>query len=181
MRKPVSRIKTAAIEAPTNQAEAEALLAEIGRLQRQVTVIEGEMNDRLAVIKDEHEKQAQPLNEAITAKFQALHTWAEAHKGDLLKGKSKTAKLSTGELSWRTTPPSVRIAGASVVIERLKQLGMDDLVRTKEDINKEGILADPKRVEAVKGITISQKEEFVAKPFESQIERAEPVKKAKAA
>ncbi len=180
MRKP-TRIKAAAIEAPTNQTEAEQLLAEIGTLQRKVTVIETRMNERLADIKDRFEKEASPLNDVITTKFQALHAWAEANKHDLLKGKSKTAKLSSGELSWRTSPPSVRVTGAETVIRNLKSLGLGDLVRTKEEVNKEAILNDPERIEGVKGITISQKEEFVAKPFESQIERAEPVKKARAA
>lgn len=181
MSKKPTRIKTSAIEAPTSQEEAEALLAEIGKLQGQVTGIETEMNNRLREIKDEYEKQAQPINEAITAKFQALHAWAEANKGELLKGKAKTAKLSTGELSWRTTPPGVRITKQPVVLETLKRLGLSDLIRTKDEVNKEGILADPSRVEGIAGISITQREEFVAKPFESQIERAEPVKKAKAA
>lgn len=180
MKKP-TRIKTTAIQAPTSQTEAEQLLAEIGTLQRQVTVIETKMNEQLAAIKDRFEKQANPLNDVITTKFQALHAWAEAHKLDLLKGKSKTAKLSSGELSWRTSPPSVRVTGVQTVIKNLKSLGLGDLVRTKEEVNKEAVLNDPERIDGVKGITISQKEEFVAKPFESQIERAEPVKKARAA
>lgn len=178
MNKSATRIKTQAIEAPVTQQDAEALLAEIGRLQREVARVEHAMNDELTAIKDRHEKAAQPLNAEIEAKFSALHVWAEAHKPDLLKGKLKTVKLATGELMWRTTPPSVRIQGQDVVLERLKQMGMADLIRTKEEINKEAILAAPERVEGVKGITISQREEFVAKPFESQIERAEPVKKA---
>lgn len=175
-----TRIKTDSIAAPASQAEAEKLLAEIGGLQREVMRVEHAMNDELAAIKDRHEKLAQPLNAEIDAKFSALHIWAEANRQELLKGKSKTAKLATGELLWRTTPPSVRISGGEVVLERLKQLGMNDLIRTKEEINKEAVLADPARVEGVKGITITQREEFVAKPFESQIERAEPVKKAAA-
>lgn len=180
MSKKSTRIKTDAIPAPSTQAEAEQLLAEIGERQREVARIEAAMNDELSAIKASYEKNAQPLNAEIEAKFSALHVWAEAHREDLLKGKSKTARLATGELLWRITPPSVRIAGGDVVLERLKQLGMHDLIRTKEEVNKEAVLADPERVEGVKGITITQREEFVAKPFESQIERAEPVKKAAA-
>jgi phage host-nuclease inhibitor protein Gam len=172
-----SRIKTNAIEAPASQEEAEQLLSEIGKLQRRVTKVEANMNDKLAVIKDEFEKRAQPLNDEITGKFQALHAWAEANKGSLLKGKLKTVKLSSGELSWRTSPPSVRITGVATVIKNLKALGLTEFVRTKDEVNKEAILNDQERVEGVKGISITQKEEFVAKPFESEIERAEPVKK----
>lgn len=175
------RIKTAAIQAPTSQSEAEELLAEIGTLQRRVTRIEADMNEQLSDIKDRHEKAAQPLNADIESKFRALHVWAEANRHELLKGKLKTVKLSTGELLWRTTPPSVRLTKQDVVLESLRRLGLTDLIRTKEEVNKEAILADPERVAGIKGISISQGEDFVAKPYESQIERAEPVKKAVAA
>jgi phage host-nuclease inhibitor protein Gam len=177
MNKKVTRIKAVAAPAAQSREDAESLLAEIGHAQRRVTEIEAVMNDRLSAIKAEFEQQAAPFNDAIKAKFASLQVWAEANRDELLTGRSKTARLTTGELSWRTTPPSVRIAGAEVVMENLKRLGLGDLIRTKEEINKEAILAEPERVEGVKGITISQREEFVAKPFESQIERAEPVMK----
>lgn len=63
------------------------------------------------------------------------------------------------------------------VIAALKDAGLNDLVRVKEEINKDLILAEPARVAGIKGVRIESREEFVAKPFESQIERAEPVKK----
>lgn len=177
MAKKPTRMKANSLPVPTNQAEAETLLEEIGLLQRQVARIEAVMNDELAEVKARHEEAAQPLNAEIEAKFTALHAWAEANRGELLRKGGKTAKLASGELAWRTTPKSVAIRQPTVVIETLKRLGLGDLVRTKEEVNKEAILAEPQRVEGIAGITISQREEFVAKPFESQIERAEPVKK----
>jgi len=173
-----TKLKTSAVDAPVSQAEAEKLLDEIGNLQDQIGSIEAAMNAELRTTKDAFEKEAQPLNEEISAKFHALHIYAEANRSVLLKGKSKTVKLSTGEISWRTTPPSVRIAKKEVVIETLKRLEMYDLIRSKDDINKDAILADPERVEGIKGISINQREEFVAKPYKSQIEKAETVKAA---
>lgn len=182
MAKKRMKTKAAPIAIPRDQAQAEQLLGDIGHLQRQVARIEHNMNDALASVKDKFEKAAQPLNDQIETKFQALHIWAEANREDLLKGRSKTAKLSTGEIQWRTTPPAVKIPKkiTEAVIANLKTIGLGDLVRTKEEINKEAILADPKRVDGVRGITIDQHEEFVAKPFESEIEKAEPVKTAAA-
>jgi len=169
-------MKTDALAVPSSREEAEQLLADIGRLQRQVTTVESGMNDRLSKVKAEYELKAKPLNDEISDKFRALHVWAEANRHDLLKGRAKTAKLATGEVSWRITPPSVRITGVKVVIERLKQLGLHQMLRSKEEPNKEAILAAPDKVEGVKGISITQREEFVAKPFESQIERVEVVR-----
>lgn len=174
------RMKTVAVAVPASQAEAEQILADIGRLQRQVVKTEAEMNDVLLGIKDKFEKLAQPLNEQIESKFQALHIWAEAHRHELLKGKLKTVKLSTGELQWRFTPPAVKFKrGVKVetIVAQLESEHLYDLVRTVKEVNKEMILLDPSRVEDIKSIEIKSREEFVAKPFESQIERAEPVKK----
>lgn len=174
-----NKIKTDAIEAPSNQAEAEALLKEIGVLQRKVSGVENTMNDKMAVLKDKYEKEAQPLNDDIDTKFKALHVYAEANKSELLSKNSKTAKLSTGELIWRKSPPKVSVRDQDSVIVALRKHDLDDFIRTKEEVNKEAILADPDRVDGIKGITINSKEMFVAVPFESKIERSEPVKKTK--
>lgn len=174
-----TRIKTQALPVPKTAAQAEQLLADIGRAQRQVSTIENRMNDRLAKIKQEFEEQAKPLNDEIEQKFAALHAWAEANKGELLKGKAKTAKLATGELSWRTTPPSVAIRSVKVVLEILKKQKKlyKQFVRTKPEINKEAILANPEMVKDISQIKIVKKEEFAAKPYESEIEKVETVNK----
>ena len=176
-RKNNTRIKATAIDVPKTQAEAELLLLVIGRAQREVKKIERDMNEHMAEIKDDFEKAAQPHNNAIVEKFQALHTWAEAHRDDLLIDKSKTAKLSSGELRWRWTPKKVTVKKVEDVISRLKRLKLNQFIRTKEEIDKEAILGDEKAIEDVKGLSVSQKEEFVAIPFETNIERAEAVKK----
>ena len=164
------------VAVPKTQAEAEQLLGDIGRMQRVVSGIELRMNDQLSEIKTAHEQEAQPYNAEIDAAFAALHAWAEAHREELLRAGGKTAHLATGDLSWRRTPPSVRVTKPDVVVEALKRLGLGDFVRTKEEVNKEAVLADPSAVKAVKGITVTQREEFVARPFESEIEKAEPAK-----
>lgn len=156
--------------------DAEQLLHDIGGAQRRVIEIEQVMNDELSAIKKKYEQHAQPHNEDITVKFRQLHGWAESNRDRLLDGKLKTCRLATGEISWRLRPPSVRITQAETVIETLKRLGLSELVRMKEEVAKDLILADPDRVEGVKGISVvSGVEDFVAKPFSSEIERAEPV------
>lgn len=164
--------KTISIAAPRSQEEAERMLFSIGANQRQIRAIEVRMNDMLAEARAAFEAEAQPLNAAIEDEFAALHAWAEANKDSLLHGKAKTVRLATGELSWRTSPPSVRVTKPEDVLERLRQLGLERFVRTKHEINKEAVLAEPDAVSGVKGISVMQKEEFVAKPFETEIEKA---------
>jgi phage host-nuclease inhibitor protein Gam len=168
-----ARKKKPSISVPNTQAEAERLLFQIGAAQRAVTVIQARMNDALSAARAEFESEALPLNAAIEADFSALQAWAEAHRTELLDGKTKTVRLATGELSWRKTPPSVRLTKPEEVLKRLKDLGLSRFVRTKEEIDKEAMLGEPDAVKHVKGVTIAQKEEFVAQPFEETIERAE--------
>lgn len=172
MGKKPKKAKALAVRVPQTMQEAEELLAEIGRLQREVGTIERDMNDELAQVKQDYSDDAAPINAQIDEDFAALHTWAEANREELLKHGGKTAKLATGELSWRVTPPSVRVTGAAVVLKTLRRLGLARFIRTKEEIDKTAILSEPEAVQGVKGISISQHEEFVAKPFESEIEKA---------
>lgn len=171
-------VKAVAMErAVQTREEAEVELREIGRLQRAVTVLEGKLNEDLTELKVHYEGRAKPLNDELTQRFHALQVWAEANRDELLVDGGKTATLATGELTWRFPPPSVRLTGADKVLETLKRLGLARFIRTKEEVSKEAILADPAAVAKVAGITVTQKEEFVAKPFETEIERAQPVKR----
>lgn len=166
------KTKTPAVRAAQTRAEAEQLLSEIGSLQRQVTDVESEMNEQLSAIKAQAGEKAGLLNAAIDAKFAALHLWAEANRSQLLVDGAKTAQLATGELQWRLPPPSVKVTGQDVVLERLKLKGLQRFIRTKEEVDKVAILADPEAVAKIPGIKLVQDEQFIAKPFESEIERA---------
>lgn len=134
------------------------------------------MNDEIAAIKTHYEAQAAPHNQRITDNFRDLQLWAEANRDSLCIGKIKTVRMATGEIQWRKRPPSVRITGAPAVIERLISFGLNVFIREKKEIDKEAILAEPDQVKGIKGIkVITDVEDFVATPYETKIERAEPV------
>lgn len=171
--------KTTALTVPTprNQEAANELLAEVGRLQRELAQLELGMNSELAARKEVWAEDAAPLNAQLEETFRALYIWAEANREELLHDGGKTVKLSAGELSWRMTPPSVRVTGPEVVLETLRRLGLTRFIRVKDELDKVAVLAEPEAVAGVKGLSISQREEFVAKPFETQLEQATPVKR----
>ena len=104
-------------------------------------------------------------------------------------GRSKTVALPAGEIAWRQRPPSVKITKADLVLKTLKALGLGRYIRTKEEIDKDTILAahsaarlapstDPARAEllaeadklaAVSGIEIvTGVEDFAIVPFEQE-------------
>lgn len=173
MSKSKTRIKTEAAgpAVPQTRDEVTASIAAIGVAQRQRQRIDAAMNDELAVIKAKHETAAKPFADEISALSKGVHLWCEANRDSLTNGgKTKTANLASGEVKWRMRPPSVGIRAVDAVLEALKALGLSRLIRTKEEVNKEAILLEPKVVEHVKGISISQKEDFVIVPFESELE-----------
>lgn len=174
-------LKATAVQVPRTLDQAERMIGEIGELQRQVAGVENDMNELLASVKRKHEEIARPMNEKIEKLFQAVHMYAEAHRASLLDGDSKTVKLATGEIRWRNTPPSVRLKRnrQEALIEALKAAKLGRFVRSYDEIDKEAILKEPDAIADLDGIEIAQHEEFVVKPFASQIERVAKVKAKK--
>lgn len=170
-----TRIKTeaAAVVFQTREAVNEAI-AQIGNAQRERERIETAMNEELAAIKARYEADAAQHAAVIKDFGKGIQIWAEANRADLTRdGRTKTVRLAAGEFSWRTRPPKVRITGEGIVIEALKKLGLGRFIRTKEEIDKNAILADPDAVAGVKGIGLSQGEDFVIRPFATEIEEVQ--------
>ena len=107
---------------------------------------------------------------------QGVQAWCEAHRIELCgenDRNGKTANLVTGEVSWRQRPPSVTVRGVEAVIETLKRMKLARFVRTKEELNKEAVLNEPKAVAGIAGLTVNTGvEDFVIVPFEAEAEAA---------
>lgn len=174
-RKSNIRIKTeAAVVAFQTREEANEAIAQIGVAQRERDRIATEMNDELAAVRARHEERAAPHAAIIKDLGKGVQIFAEANRDDLTRdGKTKTVRLAAGEVCWRTRPPKVRITGEGIVAEALKKLGLERFLRTKVEIDKSAILADPDAVSSVKGISLSQGEDFVIKPFATEIEEVQ--------
>lgn len=173
MSRPAIRLKqdAAAFPVPQHLDQVIEAIAAIGRHQRERIRIEASMNDDLANVREAWEKQAAPHLDAIRELQRGVQIWCEANRELLTQGgKVKYAHLASGEVKWRLTPPKVMIRAVETVIDYLKQAGLHRFVRAKEEISKELILAEPEAVAHVKGISISQREEFVIRPFETELE-----------
>lgn len=172
--KPNKRIKTAALAfiVPQNAAEANSLIAQIGRAQRERERIQIEMNEALGAVKDKHEREAAPFATEIANLTQALQIWCEAHRDDLTQhGKVKYHRFAHGEVCWRMRPMSVFVRKVEDVLHNLRALGLSRFIRTKDEINKEAMLADPVSANQVEGVKVrSAGEEFVVKPSETSLE-----------
>ncbi|WAR43610.1 host-nuclease inhibitor Gam family protein [Methylomonas rapida] len=142
----------------------------LGDTQRELIRIETEVNDEIAAITASRKDQIEALKSRVDSLVTGIQTWCEANRAELCKDGGKTANLITGEVSWRQRPPSVSIRAVDKVLETLKALKLERFIRTKEEPNKEAMLADPKTVQGIAGITInSGVEDFAVVPFEQEV------------
>lgn len=170
----VTRLKAAARQpAPQSRDEAAAHIRRIGDLSREQLRAQAELNDAIAQLTERYQPRLDALTEEIKGLQAGVQTWCEANRADLTGGKTKTANLITGEVQWRSRPPSCRITGAESVIDTLERLGLGRFVRIKKEVNKDAILNEPQAVEGVAGISIqSGVEDFVILPFEIEAQSA---------
>lgn len=161
-----TKLKTPAADAPQSMAQVQSDIRTIGDLQREHTRLLTELNDYIADRTDKMAPQLKALSEQIIAKQRGVQTWCEVHREEIC-GKGKTANLVTGEVQWRARPPSVKVTGVDAVLAWLKNMGMLQFVRTKEEINKEAMLNEADKAAKVPGIVIVRDvEDFVIAPFE---------------
>jgi len=157
----------------SREQTAEAI-AEIGQRQRERDRVQAAMNDELAAIRADYEAQAKPHAERIAELTRAINGWCEAHRAELTQsGKVKTHLFATGEVRWRLRPPSIVVRGAEAVIGTLQKLGLGRFLRTKVEIDKEALLKEPDVAKQVGGISLTQKEDFVIVPAETQLEEVQ--------
>jgi len=163
--------KTAVPHACQSKAEAMDAIRALGDAQRTLTRLESSINDEIAVITAREKDRIDALKGRIESLTTSIHWWCEANRATLCTGGGKTANLITGEVSWRQRPPSVSLKSVDKVIETLKRLGLCQFLRTKEEVNKEAILADHKAVSGVAGINVVHGvEDFAVTPFEVDIQ-----------
>lgn len=167
------KLKRAAetVRVPQNREEAEAMLARLGVIRREKTLLTAALEETLDAERQRTEAVALPLKTEAEGLVRGIQLWAEANRPTLTQdGRTKTIKLATGEIAWRARPPSVKIKDMPGVMERLIQLGLARFLRTKSEINREAMLAEPSVASSVPGVTIgSEGEEFVVSPLTEQV------------
>jgi phage host-nuclease inhibitor protein Gam len=171
MSRVAKRLKAPAAPALETLGQVVDAIAEIGRRQRQREILEATMNGVIAAAKLHYAEAAKPHGDEIKHLVQSVQAWCEAHRSQLTKGgERKTARLASGEVRWRMTPPAVTLRGVEAVLSALKAAALTRFIRTKEEVNKEAILDEPAAVAAIPGITVGQHEEFVIVPFATKLE-----------
>ena len=106
--------------------------------QRERQRLEAAMNEELAAVRARHEAEAAPHTAAIDGLSHAVEVWADANRALLTRhGRTRSAKLASGDIGWRLSPPAVEVEGEAAVLEELQRRGLQRFVRVRESLNQE--------------------------------------------
>lgn len=167
--KTAKRSKSKAISrVPQSREDAVFAIGRIGDLQRQIANHKARADELVRRAGEKLEQDTADLMTELAEHERGVQMWCEANRNALTNdGKVKFHDFGTGQIKWRSLPASVSVRGVETAIEAIKKLGFKAFIRTKEEINKEAMLADPDKARLITGITIkSAGEDFVIEPSE---------------
>ena len=171
-------LRRTAISTPNSVEELISSVHQIGEQRRTIDIIQAQITNRIERIKAEAGEKIRPHEEAIEQLFEGVYVFAQGHREELTGGgKTKTVKLPTGEVLWRTNPPSVSIRNSEAVVAACEAMGLQRFIRTTKEPDKVAMLKEPDVAAEVKGVKIGQREEFVVKPSVTEVEVARDTKK----
>lgn len=174
-------VKKTAVIVPKSIEETAEFIAAIGERQRRLNQIQARFNQRIEEIKAAALEDSLPYQKEIDQLFEGIFVFAKSHRDELTeKGKKKTVNLPTGEIKWRLSPPSIFFKKGwnnDKVVALCKSLSLERFIRTKEEVDKETMLKEQEVVEKIEGVKIKQKEQFVVKPAEIELEIVRDTKK----
>jgi phage host-nuclease inhibitor protein Gam len=113
--------------------DANAALAEIGRLTLQIEAIDGKAAEKIGRIKEEAAVKGKEARDRIQDIEGALSLYADYNKAELFKDK-KTIPLSYGEIGYRL---STKVSIKRTTLDLLKKLFPGRGLRIKEEVDKE--------------------------------------------
>ncbi|ADE84761.1 host-nuclease inhibitor Gam family protein [Rhodobacter capsulatus] len=167
-----TKTKASALPIPQDDSEARSAIREIGDLNRKIARAEADLNDEIAALQEKYGTLVEPLRAEIEAKTEGLKMFCEVNRDRLTRGnKVKFARFTTGEISWKLRPAKVTIRKVDEVLATIKKLGLAaQFIRTKEELNKEAMLANRQLAKTIAGVTIgSDGEDFIVEPFETEL------------
>ncbi len=167
-----TRVKAAAIAPPSTLEAAQALLEEIGKLDREVAAMEADCEQRVTALKKVALAHAATINERIVARFRALQAYVEVNRREIIPKDRESAAWPTGTVGFRKTPLAVRIAKAKfdAIVAELRRRRLGRCLRVKTEIDKDDLKKVRTKVEDIEGVSFISRTEFFAKPTDAGIE-----------
>ncbi|MCE9500898.1 MAG: host-nuclease inhibitor Gam family protein [Leptospira sp.] len=166
-----------------NQTALVDAIAELGSVQREKENLVAGANKKMGDIQTQLQADVSPLDAKITSIAAQIKHFSDNNREELYPDGTKTRKLPTGSLQYRTIPAAVKTKLTQKITEKIlvnaKLLDMFNkfvekcgkiFFRVKLELNKEAVLADPSGAKKL-GIEIGEESErFYIKPSEIEAE-----------
>jgi phage host-nuclease inhibitor protein Gam len=156
---PVRRVRT--------QDQAAAVVGRIGAAQVQLGRLKALLDVAVAQANLAYETAAAPLRAAIATDTELLRGYLDANRASLLTGTKKSVALPTGMIGLKKTTAKVVVADADALLQLLEEdRKLRRFIRTKSEIDRAALLAEPKVAATIPGITIEGGDDaFFVKPL----------------
>ena len=153
--------------------QAEGALAAYANAQNRIARLESEMNLKLTTIRERYADDLAVLAETAKTEAARLRDYADAHPE--LFDKSRSIKLLHGVIGYRLGNFAVKLIRGFKVercIALAKTILGPSYIRTREDLDKDSILADREQLPPAKlascGLRIEQAESFYITPEKTE-------------
>lgn len=142
-------------------AEADAALAKLAELRRELALVESGLNENIDALKQRASLESVPLIEQVLALEVGLSNYGTYYKAELFHDR-RSRELDHGVIGWRQ---STELAPQpkwtwSMVLGRLRDLAMHDGIRLKEEVNREVLREWPDERLNLVGVRRVQKDTF---------------------
>ena len=168
-----TRQKKKVLSGITTEA-AEQAFAEYSKAVSSIKKIEAEIELKCTKIREAYSEQLDTHRETKNEGFEVLQAYANENKKQFEKKKS--VELAHGIIGFRTgTHKLEKLKGFTWdAVKELVKKHLPDYIRTKEEINKEGLIAERGNKEVNKqfskcGIEVGQDETFYVEPKEESV------------
>ena len=119
-------------------------LYEIAKRDAEVAKMEARMNQKINSIKEKFDEESRQLRSESDMLRSEVAAFCIKNKSEFIK--ERTKNFTIGSIGFRTNPPKVQLLNRKynlkTAIELIKRVFDGSYVRTKEEIDKETILAD---------------------------------------
>lgn len=156
--------------------QADVALGEVAQIKTTLSAIESGMNTAITEIRAAHQERIDKLQTKLLEKTGSLKDWAD--NNPQLWTRRKSLDLTHGTLGYRTGNPKAKpLKGWTW--DRVKEkvaLIARNYLRTSEEVNKEGLIADrellgPDKLREL-GVQIVQDETFFIEPKLEKVKEA---------
>ncbi|MHC1762897.1 MAG: host-nuclease inhibitor Gam family protein [Verrucomicrobiia bacterium] len=163
-----------------SRLDLEDIVRAIADLTLERNIQQTNLDQELTSIRAEYEATLTRLSQDLDEKVELVRAWAEANP-DEFKG-LKSLDLVHGVIGWRTGQPTLKTLTGWTwdrVLEKLKAIGWFSYVRSKEEVNKQQILAEretiaPENLRNI-GVKVVQAEAFYVEPKLEELENRQTV------